>query len=156
MADDQRPGDLYERDFYLWTQRQAEALRAEAKRRPGSNEVDWDHVAEEIEDMGGRDVRECYSRVRTILEHLYKLAWSARVEPRAGWRTTILTQRQDLRDAMTPSIKPKVEAELERLHLGALERAEDAFANEEPAAPRDVSLRWSLPQILGEENDPLR
>jgi len=156
MADDQRPGDLYERDFYLWTQRQAEALRAEAKRRPGSNEVDWDHVAEEIEDMGGRDVRECFSRVRTILENLYKLAWTARGEPVGGWRTTVLTQRQDLQDALTATIRAKVDDELERLHLGAIARATSAFETEEPAAPRDVSVRWTLAQILGEEDDPLR
>lgn len=155
MADDQRPSDLYERDFYLWTQRQAEALRAEAKRHPGSNAVDWGNVATEIEDMGGRDVRECYSRVRTILEHLYKLAWTKRTEPAAGLKTTILTQRQDLLDALTATIRPKVEAELERLHLGALDRAVVAFEAEEPAAERDASLRWTLPQVLGEENGPL-
>jgi hypothetical protein len=156
MADDQRPGDLYERDFYLWTQRQAEALRAEAKRRPGSNEVEWDLVAMEIEDMGGRDARECYSRVATIIEHLFKLAWSARPEPQNGWRTTILTQRAEFEFVVTPTIRKKVEEKLEQLHVRAANLADQLFDMEEPSTPRDITLRWTLPQILGEENDPLR
>lgn len=155
MADDQRPSDLYERDFYLWTQRQAEALRAEGKRHPGSNVVEWDRVAEEIEDMGGRDVRECYSRVTTVLEHLFKLAWTHRAEPRAGWRTTVRTQRQELKFALTASIRTKVADNLEDLHRDAASLASAAFEDEEAGAGGDLSLRWSLPEILGEENDPL-
>jgi hypothetical protein len=155
MADQHRPDDLYERDFYLWTQAQADALRAEAARAKGSNAVDWERVAEEIEDMGGRDVRECYSRVATILEHLFKLAWSERPEPRNGWKTTILTQRAEFEFVLTASIRAKVEAKLEDLHVKAAALAERLFEIDEPGASRDPSLRWSLAQILGEENDPL-
>jgi hypothetical protein len=154
MADDHRPGDLYERDFYLWTQLQAEAIRAEGA-RSGSNAVDWAHVAEEIEDMGGRDLRECYSRITTILEHLYKLAWSHRPEPRAGWRTAIRTQRRELDFVVTGSLRAKLHGKLEELHLKAMGFAREAFDEEEPDAPRDASLRWTLEQVLGEENDPL-
>jgi hypothetical protein len=40
---------LYEEDFYAWTQQQAELLR----RLPAiSNELDIEHIAEEIEDLG--------------------------------------------------------------------------------------------------------
>jgi hypothetical protein len=40
---------LYEEDFYAWTQRQAELLC----RLPAiSNELDVEHIAEEIEDLG--------------------------------------------------------------------------------------------------------
>lgn len=155
MADDHRPNDLYERDFYLWTQAQAEALRAEGKRAGGANAVEWERVAEEIEDMGGRDVRECYSRVATIIEHLFKLAWSPRLEPRAGWRETVLTQRRDLSFALTPSIRRKVEAMLGDLHARAVLVAEDSFRLNEPDLARDATLRWTLAQILGEESDPL-
>jgi hypothetical protein len=44
----------YERDFYAWSQHQAEALRRLAHtRRDLPNELDLEHVAEEVEDMGG-------------------------------------------------------------------------------------------------------
>lgn len=41
--------DLYDRDFFLWTREQAQALRA---RQAGANDLDWDRLAEEIEDVG--------------------------------------------------------------------------------------------------------
>jgi uncharacterized protein DUF29 len=39
------PADLYDRDYYTWTQEQARALREHRM-----EEVDWPNVAEEIED----------------------------------------------------------------------------------------------------------
>lgn len=156
MADDQRHGDLYERDFYLWTQSQAHALRAEARRRVGdSKSVDWEQVAEEIEDLGKSDLRECYLRVETIIEHLFKLAWSRQGTPGGGWRRTILRERSALELVLTSSLRPKVEQSLAQRHQRALRLAQDAFAQNEPDAAREVSLTWSLPQILGEEGDPL-
>jgi Domain of unknown function DUF29 len=42
---------LYDEDFVLWSKQQVEALRAAAQ--SGSNQqLDWDHLAEEIEDLG--------------------------------------------------------------------------------------------------------
>jgi hypothetical protein len=46
--------DLYDRDFYVWTREQAQALRA---RRAGANDLDWDRLAEEIEDVGSEQAR---------------------------------------------------------------------------------------------------
>jgi Domain of unknown function DUF29 len=156
MADDQRPNDLYERDFYLWTQAQAEALRAEARRREGgSNAVEWELVAEEIEDMGKSDLRECYSRVETIIEHLFKLAWSRHGDPIGGWRNTIFRERIAIELLLSPSLRPKLEASLQQRHQRALRLAESSFELNEPDAARDATLSWSLPQILGEESDPL-
>ncbi len=156
MADDHRPSDTYERDFYLWTQTQADALRAEAKRRTGgSNAVDWERVAEEIEDIGNSDLRECYSRVETIIEHLFKLAWTRQTDPAAGWRDTILRERNALELVLTPSLRPKVEQSLAQRHQRALRLAESSFAPHEPGAQRDPYLAWALPQILGEDRDPL-
>ena len=144
--------DLYDRDFYLWTKAQAEALR-----KRSANELDYDLLAEEIEDMGKRDFRECASRVRVILEHLWKLSASTQPEPRGGWKATILTQRAELEDALTPTIRAMVKERLEKLHADALKAATAAFETEEPSAPSlSTSLRWSLAQVLGEEDDPLR
>ena len=62
MADDRPAPDLYEDDFYAWTQAQAQALRAPGMR--ASNVVDWERVAEEIEDLGKRDVLAVQSLLR--------------------------------------------------------------------------------------------
>ena len=41
--------ELYDRDFFLWTQEQATALRAV---KDSNLPLDWDNLAEEIESLG--------------------------------------------------------------------------------------------------------
>lgn len=146
---------LYEDDFYLWTQAQAQALLAEGL-RSRSNAVDWELVAEEVRDLGGSQLRECESRTRTIIENLYKLAWSQMDAPRNGWRTTIRTQRADLQIALTTAIEKLVQSRLEYLHGVAGKIASAEFADTEPQTPVDSALRWAWAQITGENgHDPL-
>ena len=151
--------DLYDEDFYLWTQTQAEALRAEARRRGaaggGSNAIDWVNLAEEVGDLGKSDLRECLSRARTIIEHLMKLSASARTEPRGGWLVTVKTQREDLKLVLTTSLRKRVSGKLPALHLAARDIVQTAFAAEEPGAVVDHAQAWSLASILGEADDPI-
>jgi hypothetical protein len=101
--------DLYERDFVTWTQVQAERLRAAATGRPNLP-IDWEHVAEEIEDLGKRDRRDLASRLQTIVLHLMKLQHSPSHDPRGGWESTVEEARSVaefiLRDS--PSLRPQV------------------------------------------------
>src|SRR6516165_3803038 len=55
---------LYDRDFVLWTEEQAAALR----RGKGSNlPLDWENLAEEIESLGKSDRRALSLQIRRIL-----------------------------------------------------------------------------------------
>ena len=67
-----RIDELYEQDFYVWTQRQAEALRRLAETRPNV-ELDFPHLIEEVEDLGTSQRDAVRSRVRRIIEHCLKL-----------------------------------------------------------------------------------
>ena len=69
MADDVK---LYDLDFYAWSVQQAGRIRAAAGTHPNLL-IDWNEVAEEIEDLGKSLERELYSRLTTIIEHLLKL-----------------------------------------------------------------------------------
>ena len=69
-----RGSDLYEQDFYAWAREQATLLRAGRY-----DELDLEHLTEEVEDLGGSLYRSVRSRVRTIIEHL--LSWSTRPPP---------------------------------------------------------------------------
>jgi Domain of unknown function DUF29 len=60
--------DLYERDYYAWLQDQVRALREHR-----SEDVDWENVAEEIEDLGKSERRGISSHLATLVEHLLKL-----------------------------------------------------------------------------------
>ena len=101
--------ELYDQDFFLWTQEQAAALRrAKAANLP----LDWENLAEEIESLGKSDRRELRSQIRRILRHLFKLEASSAAEPRAGWRSTINDSRSDIEDVLrdSPSLRREVES----------------------------------------------
>ena len=142
-----RVSDLYEQDIYAWSEVQADLLR-----RRRFAELDLEHVVEEIEDVGGSLYREVRSRVRTIMEHLLKLEHSAVTEPRAGWERTIRTQRADLAEDLTPSLRPRIERGLARFYGAArIEAAASLRAHGEPAAADALPTKspYTLDQITG-------
>jgi hypothetical protein len=53
--------DLHETDFYGWTREQAAARRAAALAGGRSDTVDWERLAEEIEDVGNSEYFACRS-----------------------------------------------------------------------------------------------
>jgi len=59
------PEKLYDEDFYVWSQEQAELLRAGR-----FDALDLEHLIEEVEDLGGSLERSVRSRARRIMEHL--------------------------------------------------------------------------------------
>src|ERR1700742_1020960 len=92
MTDTKR---LYEEDFVLWSKQQVEALRAAAD--GGSNQqLDWNHLAEEIEDLGDSLPVALESQISRIIQHQVKLAHSPAVDPRKGWRRTIRQARAEI------------------------------------------------------------
>ena len=144
--------DLYERDFYLWTQAQAEARRS----RGAANVIDRDAVAEEVEDMGEREFRAADSLLVRIIEHLHKLRPTNYDDPRLHWRKEIVVFRSQLEQRMTPSIRANLHAELDGIHeRGALEAERWLFQDEVDFHPIDPGRRWSLAELLGEADDPL-
>ena len=103
------PAKLYDDDFFRWTQEQAALLR----QVPGERinlPIDWNHAAEEIEDMGRSDLRAINSRIGVILEHLLKLEHSPAGNPRDGWVETIARCRGDVSRILddSPSIRRKL------------------------------------------------
>ena len=102
---------LYDLDFYAWSEQQAGRIRAAAGAHPNLL-IDWNEVAEEIEDLGKSLERELQSRLATIIEHLLKLQFSPATDPRDGWEETVLRERGriELLLAQSPSLRPKVPA----------------------------------------------
>lgn len=143
--------ELYERDFYLWTQRQAEELRRAAA--AGANlPLDWQHLAEEIEDLGKNDRREVESRLARAIEHLLKLDFGPVEEPKRGWRRSVLNQRRDLRRLLrdSPSLCPQAERALEPCFREAVSDVERMIPDLEldlwPDLPR--TCPYTLEQVL--------
>ncbi len=121
---------LYQEDFYVWTRRQAESLRARRYQ-----ELDVENLIEEVAELGDTAKKSARSRARTIIEHLLKLQHLPAVDPRAGWRDTIRTQRDDLMDDLTPTLRLELEQDLDELYARARQRATGPLGDHcEPAA----------------------
>ena len=120
--------ELYEDDIVVWAARQADLLR----RRAG-NELDWDHLAEEIEDVAQRQKDQIESRLAVACEHLLK--WEFQPVRRSNsWRGSVVEARNRIARVQrrVPSLEPypatvltdayqdsraKAEAETGLLHL---------------------------------------
>ena len=78
----QDKSSLYEDDLYAWASRQAELLRA------GSlNELDLDHIAEELDDVGN-EIDERLESALTIL-FMHMLKWDFQPDRRSrSWEAT--------------------------------------------------------------------
>ena len=154
-AEDQmtKASDLYDRDFMLWTQEQAAALRAA---KDSNLPLDWENLAEEIESLGKSDRRELTSQITRILRHLLKLAVSPALEPRAGWRESIGDARIAIELVLddSPSLRREVENVIRKQTSIAAKRAADDLAQHgEPAAVvwRRLELGgFTAEQVLGD------
>ncbi|WP_143171095.1 DUF29 domain-containing protein [[Phormidium ambiguum] IAM M-71] len=94
--------DLYETDFYAWTQKQAELLR-----QRDLNNLDIENLIQEIESLGKQEKRELVNRLGVLIGHLLK--WEYQPNKRSkSWLKTIREQRRKITDLLqeNPSLKP--------------------------------------------------
>ena len=144
--------DGYDTDLVLWAESQARALR-DAGRARTNLPIDWENVAEEIEAFGKSQAREVASRVRTVLVHLLKLQALPASEPRAGWRETIVEQRDEIARVIedSPSLRGGVGQAIAK-EIGAARRQVSlALADHGETAAIDVAhISYSEAEVLGD------
>jgi hypothetical protein len=95
----------YDGDIIAWANEQARLLRAGL-----FSQLDIEHIAEEIEDVGKSEQRELENRMALLLAHLLK--WEFQPSHRGNsWRRTIIDQRQGIarRLKKTPSLNASLE-----------------------------------------------
>jgi len=140
---------LYEQDFLLWTEKIARLLRAGRL-----DELDIEHIAEEIEDMGKSQRRELESRLRVLLTHLLKWGWQ-RDQRSNSWKATVARQRVELRALFrdSPSLKKRLPESLADSYRDAVEEASletglpvDSFPELCPFTPEQILDRDFLPE----------
>ncbi len=139
--------ERYEADFYDWALSQAEALRGGR-----AEELDLEHLAEEIEGLAIAIRSAVRSRTRTIMEHLLKLEYSPAQEPRNSWRATVRRARGDLHDDLTPSLRRELEEALPELY--ARTRADTAatlcdYGESEAAERLPAACPYDFEALLG-------
>jgi hypothetical protein len=107
-----RPEELYESDFYAWSQMQAEELHRLARTRPNLP-LDLAHIAEEIADLGSERRNAVRSWTARVIEHLLLLEHSPAQEPRRRWIGEIVSFRRDIDRRLTPTLRRDLKRHLQ-------------------------------------------
>jgi hypothetical protein len=147
-----RSADLYEDDFFAWTQLQARELRRFARTRPNLP-LDLGHIAEEIADLGTERRNAVRSWTARVIEHLLLLEHSPAREPRRGRINEIVTLRRDIERRLTPVLHRDLRRHLERRYEEArsdLVRKLTLYGEADIAGGLPATCPYTLDQILGD------
>jgi hypothetical protein len=117
----------YDDDFLVWTERQATALRALAKSRVDlPNDLDLEHVAEEIEDLGKSELNAVRSHIRNIMTHVIKAASAPAAPAQRHCLAEITNFHVDMLDGLAPSMSNRLD--LDNLWGQAIRKARGELA----------------------------
>ena len=145
--------ELYEQDFVSWTELQASRIRA-ARDAYWNLPIDWENVAEEIEDLGKSRQNELRNHVATIIEHLLKLQHSPARDPRPGWAVTVARARIEVEKLLeeSPSLRTRLEGILPRAARNAAKVVRIGLLRhgELPAGQSFTPREFTLEDLLGD------
>jgi hypothetical protein len=110
---------LYDTDFVEWTAHTAGLLR-----EGRLDDVDLEHLAEEIEDLGRNDQHTVLSHLSRLLKHQIK----RKIQPErdgSSWRSSVTTSREkiELKIADSPSLRLLLEKNLQKSYRQAIKDA---------------------------------
>jgi hypothetical protein len=146
---------LYKTDTVAWSEQQASALRA-AAHGESNQPLDWENLAEEIEDLAKSLRLRLRSQIARIIHHQVKLEYSPAIDPRKGWRRTIRQARLDIDRILedSPSLRREVprliEKETARVVQLAILDLEEHGEFDQMELPRIRSVSYNQEQVLGD------
>ena len=146
------PDDLYERDILSWSEHQADLLRRVAKGEL-VNGVDWDHVVQEIEDVGLSHLIAVDSFLRQMIVHLLKVyGWpdSSAVD---HWRDEIVNFQDEAEQRYVPSMRQRLD--LSRTYGRARRRVLQMTIDGCPPLPLPETCPFTLDHLLNEQRPAL-
>ena len=137
--------NLYDTDFYQWTQQQAAALAAGK-----AQDLDWTHLAEEIESLGRSERKELRSYLEGLLLHLLKWAYQPDYRGRS-WRDSIEEDRERVPEciAESPSLRPLIPELLIQAYRPARRKAARQTRLNLQTFPE--TCPWTAEQVLDED-----
>jgi len=136
--------ELYEQDFFAWTQTTAALIRAGKWQA-----VDTESVAEEVESLGRGERNALESRLEKLVLHL--LRWRYQPDKRvrgSSWLRTIIEQRRRLSRLLnqSPSLCPTVPTVLTESYSYVRKRA--SLETRLPLTTFPETCPWAPEQVL--------
>ncbi|MBD2296667.1 DUF29 domain-containing protein [Anabaena sphaerica FACHB-251] len=140
--------NLYETDFYTWTQEQANLLRHQQW-----SLLDLSNLIEEIESLGRKERQELRNRLSILIGHLLKWEYQPGKRSRS-WLATIRIQRRDILKLLNEN--PSLKSQVEILMVEAYENSRDLASGETnlPCSIFPDQCSYSLDDILSDRFYP--
>lgn len=138
----------YEQDVYAWAMHTAKLLREKK-----IDEIDFEHVAEEIESMGSSQRRELMNRLIILIMHLLKWQFQS-VKRSNSWTRTIINQRIAIQLLLqdSPSLRNGLEDRLDDAYEIAIFKAEKETGLDKKFFPK--SCPFTIEQIFNQNFFP--
>jgi len=150
--------NLYETDFYAWTQRQVELLRQHQL-----DCLDIENLIEEIDSLGKQQQQELVNRLGVLFGHLLK--WEYQLTKRSrSWVATIREQRRKINKLLqkNPSLKSYLDEAIQEAYLDGIDLAVRETLMEYRTFPSAVPYTWQqiespnfLPGFLSNSDEDL-
>jgi hypothetical protein len=134
--------ELYEADFFEWTQRNAELLN-----QARLDLADIAHIAEELADIGKRDRRRVVGHLRRLIARL--LMWRSPPDRRKdSWLSRICNARSELElfFKYSPSLRPFARESISRIYEDARRLA--SLETGLPIAAFPAECPYSFEQLM--------
>ena len=136
---------LYDQDLSAWAAHNAQLLR-----KGQFNDLDIEHLIEELDDMGKSEKRGIYSHQKVLLMHLLK--WQLQpAKQTSSWRYTIRNARRELKYLIddNPSLKNFPQIKLQSAYKDAVIMAAGETGLDEQEFPSICP--YTVEQLLDEE-----
>jgi hypothetical protein len=118
---------LYNQDLNLWRQEIINAIQNKQLEN-----MDWDNLIEEINDMGASEKRALRSYIKRLVEHILKLKyWNGEKEyNQRGWKKEVVNFREEINSILEES--PSLNNYLEQNYLDWYQKSVKAMRQEFP------------------------
>jgi hypothetical protein len=145
-----KTSQLYDDDFYAWTEVQAAELRKLSARPELSNLMDWENVIEEVETLGRGELSGVRSKLVRALEHILKAYCDADSLSLFAWKKEVRTFLRDVRSDYRRSMKQQFD--IDKLWASAASDAFEALEGYIMDVPAGIAKTcpFALDQLLDE------
>src|SRR6266851_7408578 len=138
--------ELYEHDYYAWVGEQVRALRGRRL-----EDIDFENVAEEIEDLGKSEKWSIESHLETLIEHLLKLAYTrgtTRTRNARLWEGSASLARIRIRRLLeeSPSLRRKLDQLFQDAYVTGRIKAISTIKLPTESIP--TAAPWPLHQVM--------
>jgi len=139
--------DLYESDILVWSEQQANLLRRLAHGERVNDQLDWEHLIEEVESVGSEQLRAVESLLFQALVHMLKAQGWPLARDMENWRADARGFRAQAANRFAPSMRRRLD--LARIYRQAL-RAVPQTMDGVPPQPLPEACPATLDELLGD------